>query len=546
MQVSLQRKLLMVGAVFLLTVAGVIPIASLFIHKPVITAILPITAGTGDVITIYGTNFGKLAGDARVEFNTVPVQRTAYLEWKDDRIQLTVPLLDKTPIVKVRTSAGYYSNGKILAFTDKLPKLPEDNSGQTVGPAIVSIDVKEPVIGGLLIIKGYNFGINRGNSQVIFTAQTLASAIDGTGLSESISVDEDDDYLLWSDKEIQIRIPDGAISGPIWVKTLQGQSKPQFLQLQNIGKKRFITKRTYALESFTSISKVKSKSGGLIYIWRKMPISNDGQRNVKLLESSTQPLYADKQVACFLIQNPDPAVEYTIVQKYLVQSVSYTVEINPDTIQAPKTNLPSLYTRYTARSDLVPADDDAIADFTRNSVQNEKNPYRKALLLLNALRKLYKVQPNRNDNPKSALQAKTGSIRSLVLIYVAALRFAGIPARPIAGILIDDTKKAHQHYWSEFYIYGVGWVPVDPALYMDAVAIELSNPFPSSEKYFGSIDDRHIAFSAGSYRVSRLLPDGKTSRSDKEWTFIDINEEYSQEIQSYTSFWSDVEVTGIY
>ncbi|HOT59487.1 MAG TPA: transglutaminase domain-containing protein [Spirochaetia bacterium] len=545
-QASVKRNLFLIGISILVLIFIGIGVRSFFIRKPVIETILPISAGTGDTITIYGSNFGQLSGDARVEFNGIPVQRTAYLEWKDNSIRLTVPLLDKTPIIKVRTSSGYYSNGKIIACKDKLPGFPNENSEQAVGPVIVSIDVKDAVTGGLLIIKGYNFGINRGTSEVIFTAQTVASAIDGTGLSESIVADSDEDYTSWSDKEIQMRIPDGAVSGPIWVKTLQGQSKPQFLQLQNIAKKRFITKRTYALESFTSISKIKAKPGGLLYIWRKMPVSTDTQRNIKLLESSTQPLYADNQVTCFLIQNPETVVEYTIVQRYLVQSISYTVEVNPDEIQIPKTGLPSLYTKYTASSDLVPADDASIQDFARNSVQNEKNPYRRALLVLNALRKTYTVQSKKGDTPVAALRAKSGSVRALALLYTAALRSLGIPARPVAGIIIDDNKKAHEHYWCEFFIYGVGWVPVDPALYMNALTFELTNPFSSTDKYFGSLDDRHIAFSLDSYKVSRLLPDGKTSRSEKEWSFIDINEEYSHEIQSYTSFWSDIEVTGIY
>ncbi len=545
-QAAVKRNLIIIGIIVLIMILVGISIRSLFIRKPLIETILPVTAGTGDIITIYGSNFGKLSGDARVEFNCIPVQRTAYLEWKDNSIRLTVPLLDKTPIIKVRTSAGHYSNGKIIACKDKLPGFPNEISEQSVGPVIVSIDVKDAVTGGLLIIKGYNFGINRGTSEVIFTAQTVASAIDGTGLSESIVADNDEDYTSWSDKEIQMRIPDGAVSGPLWVKTLQGQSKPQFLQLQNIAKKRFITKRTYALESFTSISKIKAKPGGLLYIWRKMPVSTDTQRNIKILESSSQPLYADKQVTCFLIQNPETFADYTIVQKYLVQSISYTVELNPDEIQLPKTGLPALYTKYTSSTELVPADDGTIQEFAKTSVQYEKNPYRRALLVLNALRKVYTVQPKKGDTPSAALRAKSGSIRSLVLIYTAALRSLGIPARPVAGIIIDDNKKAHEHYWCEFFIYGAGWIPVDPALYMDAVTFELTNPFPSSDKYFGSLDDRHIAFSLDSYKVSRLLPDGKTSRSDKEFSFIDINEEYSYEIQAYTSFWSDIEVTGIY
>jgi transglutaminase-like putative cysteine protease len=537
---------------FILILVAVAAIALLYtqreLHKPVIEAIMPVSAETGDTITIYGRNFGELAGEARVEFNGVPIPRASYLEWKDASIRLVVPLLDKSPIVRVHTGFGF-SKDKILVYKDNLPVLPEENAGQMTGPVVLSLEAKDAVIGGLLVIRGYNFGINRGASQVLFTTQTVLSTLDGgaSGISETIAAEDEDEFVSWNDKEIQIRIPDGAVSGPIWVNTLQGQSKPQFLQLnQKAGKKLFIAKRTYALESFTTISKIKAKQGGLMYLWRKMPATSVSQRNVKVLESSYPALYSDKNITCYLIRNVDPSAEYTIVQKYLLQNMSYTVEVSPDAISVPKTDLPSLYVKYTAWSDLVPSDNDDIREYAQNAAQYEKNPYKKAALLLNALRKTYTVRQGKPDAPAQALSAKGGTVRSLVLLYTAGLRSLGIPARPIAGVLVDDTREAHEHYWCEFYIYGIGWIPVDPALYLGAITVDFSSPFSGPDKYFGSLDDRHIAFSQDLYKVARLLPEGKASATSKGFLFIDVSEEYSAEIQSYTSFWSDIEVTGIY
>jgi tetratricopeptide (TPR) repeat protein len=51
--------------------------------------------------------------------------------------------------------------------------------------------------------------------------------------------------------------------------------------------------------------------------------------------------------------------------------------------------------------------------------------------------------------------------RGYTMLFVALCRAAGVPARPVWGVLFaDQTFKSHN--WNEVYIAGVGWVPVDP------------------------------------------------------------------------------------
>jgi tetratricopeptide (TPR) repeat protein len=51
--------------------------------------------------------------------------------------------------------------------------------------------------------------------------------------------------------------------------------------------------------------------------------------------------------------------------------------------------------------------------------------------------------------------------RGYTMLFAALCRAAGIPARPVWGVLfVDNTCKSHN--WDEVYIAGVGWVPVDP------------------------------------------------------------------------------------
>jgi tetratricopeptide (TPR) repeat protein len=51
--------------------------------------------------------------------------------------------------------------------------------------------------------------------------------------------------------------------------------------------------------------------------------------------------------------------------------------------------------------------------------------------------------------------------RGYTMLFAALCRAAGVPARPVWGVLFVD-KNFKSHNWDEVYIAGVGWVPVDP------------------------------------------------------------------------------------
>ncbi len=59
----------------------------------------------------------------------------------------------------------------------------------------------------------------------------------------------------------------------------------------------------------------------------------------------------------------------------------------------------------------------------------------------------------------STLERGEGDVNDIVLTFVALAGTAGIPARPVAGILQTE-QRAHYHAWAEVYISG--WIPVDP------------------------------------------------------------------------------------
>lgn len=82
-------------------------------------------------------------------------------------------------------------------------------------------------------------------------------------------------------------------------------------------------------------------------------------------------------------------------------------------------------------------------------------------------------------------------------LFTALCRAAGIPSRVVAGYWIEeDTKEnqwtdisAERHAWSEFYLPGEGWIPVEPTFIYTYNGSQVPN-----EYYFANIKngDRHF------------------------------------------------------
>jgi transglutaminase-like putative cysteine protease len=104
-----------------------------------------------------------------------------------------------------------------------------------------------------------------------------------------------------------------------------------------------------------------------------------------------------------------------------------------------------------------------------------------------------------------ACDAKKGNCTDFHSLFIAMARSQGIPARFEIGFPLPPDKHSAEiagyHCWSDFYIEGKGWIPVD-----------ISEAWKHPEKrdyFFGSHDVNRVQFSVG--RDLRLNPaqDGK-------------------------------------
>lgn len=118
----------------------------------------------------------------------------------------------------------------------------------------------------------------------------------------------------------------------------------------------------------------------------------------------------------------------------------------------------------------------------------------------------------------------SGKCADLNGLFVALVRALGVPARDVYGIRIADSRhfkslgksgdlSKSQHCRAEFYLSGLGWVPVDPADVLK-VALEeklsMESPQISSERarQFGSWEMNWVAYNTA--RDFNLNPPGRT------------------------------------
>jgi tetratricopeptide (TPR) repeat protein len=67
-------------------------------------------------------------------------------------------------------------------------------------------------------------------------------------------------------------------------------------------------------------------------------------------------------------------------------------------------------------------------------------------------------------NVEEILERRHAECRGYTTLFTALCRAAGVPARPVWGILFQPRDQGGfvSHNWNEVYITGCGWVPVDP------------------------------------------------------------------------------------
>ena len=211
----------------------------------------------------------------------------------------------------------------------------------------------------------------------------------------------------------------------------------------------------------------------------------------------------------FVVFTPTPeqtAAGFDAGLRFSVTRSEYAVLRNGAAIQnsAARPGPPPLLSRYLQPDKLVPLNG-VIADLARQQTAGAATPIEKARKIYD-----YVVSTMHYDHAGEgwgrgdavwACDSKHGNCTDFHSVFIAMMRASGIPARFEIGFQIPPGKTEGEisgyHCWSEFYVDGIGWIPID--------ASEASQHPEKKDYFFGALDPNRVLFTYG--RDIRLSSD---------------------------------------
>jgi len=522
-------------------------------EAPVISSINPRIGKMGEVITLTGYNFGQSRDESYVTIAGISPTNSSYHSWNKNEIVVRVPELGESGLVYVHVR-GKKSNGVLFSNSASVPR---SIDGEDFGlePRISSISPQSGTPGSVITLTGNNFGVSRENAGVFFSWDFESGAMNPFIVREPefIEVSEIEmGYESWSSREIRIRLPDGAVSGNIEVRTPHGRSRPVFFDVTGRpGSKTFKDKRIYTITYSVDIRVNESTRPNTLYLWIPIPVNSPSQRNVRLISRNIEPFLENHRgVSLYKLNNLTSGTNHSVNLSFRLEVYAVESNVRSQAIRQESTPLSALHTQSTA---LIPGNDQQIINTVNSIIGREQNPHVRARLIYNWIisnMQITKNLPSLND-PVAALEQRQADPYTSALLYTAMLRAAGVPCIPIAGVIIDQNGNTIRHYWAEFWIDGLGWLPVDPS--MGAGVIFADGQEPENEElerlaafYFGNIDNQRIAFSRGDISLSQLESRGRVVSHSQSYSLQNIWEEAVGGLESYSSLWGDITISGIY
>ena len=514
---------------------------------PEIHSINPRIGRMGDILVILGRGFGEERNQSYVSIAGTPPVSSSYLSWNDAEIIVRVPDFGDSGLVFVhignnRSNPALFSNQSIMPATIL--------QAEGNGPRITSIEPVSGPIGTLLTIRGSNFGVSRKDSGVFFPWESESQqSFSDLPYQAYVEVSEAEfGYEFWSEREIRIRVPSGAVSGNLELRTPRGNSRPVLFEITGKpGTKTYRDRRNYTFSVMLDIDIETAFSPNTLYVWMPQPSPSSYQRNIRLLSRTPEP-FIDNHYGTSIFQFIDVSsgTKHGIIMSFSADV--YALETDIRNQAAVRLNRPSpIAERYTLASTLIPSNNPEIIARARQIVGNERFPYGQAQRIYNWLLSSGGIltSPFQGDL-FDALEENRADNYSAALLFCALARSLDIPAIPVEGVLINRQRQTNRHFWAEFWLDGMGWVPVDPALGAGAAPPNFTLREDHEQFYFGNMDNQRLTFSRGERFLAQMAPQGRSVVSSRDNSLQNLWIEVAGGLQLYSYVWDDVTITGLY
>ncbi|MBR1638867.1 MAG: IPT/TIG domain-containing protein [Treponema sp.] len=543
---------LVVCAVFLFTLKTKV--------VPEIYSIVPPVGSPGDLVSINGKNFGNERDMSYVEIAGTKLTASSYISWSDTCIRFVLPDSVQDGLVIVGTRESRSAPALFANETDIPVPVVNNDALSATKPVITYLSAEKVSVGDVLVIQGDNFGDTRNQSKVYFTVN-YNNKIDSSDLTNiallsenMVSAREDDyDYVSWSNTEIKVHVPDGAHSGVVIVDNRKEKSEAKLITVnQDAGIKKYLNKKIYLLQYSADIADVMVSDISSITLRCPLPYINPSQPSYELTEVTPAPILMNYQNNLIhqVTKNKSYTPKTVFSQTFVLPVYEVQTEVKAEKLSG-KTSERNMYSIAMRSDALVPSDDEDVVALAAQIVGKEKNVYRKARLIYDYMCDNFQIQEKlrKNDAPVlDLLKYKKGDAYDFAVIYTALLRAAGIPAMTNAGILVCQDLMTQSHWWSEFYVEKIGWIPVDPAIGAGLKYRKWSEGGILDERnyYFGNLDSHHITFSHGWNQLKPFSLDNKIVQQPRSFALQSIWEEASESTVKYSSYWSIPVVKGVY
>ena len=399
---------------------------------PRLDSITPTRGKPGDVMILSGRNFGNPRETAEVRISGISPTSQDYTEWTDTRISVRIPDEATSGIVYVLTKSG--SSGGLLFINQSDIPQPATGASRPGDPYIVNKD--NPIqpsaarVGDEITIYGMNFGLEKGSSEVYFTWSGLQNAASGSlDLSNLLPArDYNLDYISWSDREIRLRVPDGAASGNVLVKSDKGTSNAAYFVVnRGAGSKTYLSPRKYSVQYGMNVSVAAAAADNTLYLWMPRILPTPEQRTIEQVSQDPPSMLDATAASLYSFTNLQKGGKYRVTMSWMFDRYAVATQVSPGDVP-PYATASELYTQFTAPDRLVPSASPDVVKAAAIAVGGEKNPWLKARRVYDWLLSQVSYTPT----PEKPLPRCARRRETLSSIRPCTARSCGPPVFPLA------------------------------------------------------------------------------------------------------------------
>ena len=246
-------------------------------------------------------------------------------------------------------------------------------------------------------------------------------------------------------------------------------------------------------------------------LWIPLPQSDEHQTVKKLSIESAVPHKVGKEseygnsFAVFTPGAAEAAAGYDVTLQFEVTRLEYARDLHSANMKM-QPEKEAVLRRYLEPDKMVPLNA-TIAQMAEEQTAGATDSIDKAHRIYNYVSSTMRYDKSGEGWGRGdamwACDSKRGNCTDFHSVLIGMMRSSGIPARFEIGFPLPEGKSegdiSGYHCWAEFYVSGIGWIPVD--------ASEASKNPAKRDYFFGTVDADRVMFTYG--RDLRLSPEQK-------------------------------------